>query len=245
MRFLGASIFVVLAAAISDVGAQYTNDTSSRQKLLTGGTVVTYNTTSSSVSVLRNANLLIEGGQIIYVSNQHPNNLRSDAETINMEGKIITPGFVDTHRHGWQTAFRTIGSNTTLVDYFVKYGASGPASTNFTAEDIYVGQLVGIYEAINTGVTSILDFAHHTWSTEKSLAGLQGSVDSGARVWWSYAIQQLSNGFSIDEQFVDLEDIVRNKKDLWDDTNVEIGLAYDRFVDGPSEEVERVLNTAQ
>lgn len=58
-----------------------------------------------------------------------------------MEGKIVSPGFVDTHRHGWQTAYKTLGSNTTLAEYFDRYGEFTQAGTEFTADDIYLGQV--------------------------------------------------------------------------------------------------------
>jgi cytosine/adenosine deaminase-related metal-dependent hydrolase len=29
-----------------------------------------------------------------------------DAEIVDVRGRVVMPGFVDTHRHTWQTAFR-------------------------------------------------------------------------------------------------------------------------------------------
>ncbi|KAL5585714.1 hypothetical protein FOVSG1_013406 [Fusarium oxysporum f. sp. vasinfectum] len=64
-------------------------------------------------------------------------------EEINIAGKIIRPGFVDTHRHSWETAFKTIASNTSLSEYFVRY-SEFPSQDKFTAEDVYIGQLAGL-----------------------------------------------------------------------------------------------------
>ena len=40
---------------------------------------------------------------------------------IDAKGGIVLPGFVDTHRHMWQTAMRAYGADWTLTQYFVWY----------------------------------------------------------------------------------------------------------------------------
>src|SRR5271167_3860582 len=42
-----------------------------------------------------------------------------DARTIDARGGVVMPGFIDTHRHTWQTALRGICSDWTLMDYFL------------------------------------------------------------------------------------------------------------------------------
>lgn len=212
---------------------------------LNGGTVVTYNKASNSVEILRNSSILIQNDRIISIGETPPPGILAQAETLNLEGKIISPGFIDTHRHGWQTAYKTIGSCTSLVEYFVRYSEYGPASKLFTTEDVYTSQLTSLYESLNAGVTSMLDHASHAWSKETSKAGLQASVDSGARVWWSYAIHDLRSNFSIDDQFEDLEKLAKDEEGLLKGSPTTVGLAYDRFDGAPKAEVERALKLAK
>ncbi|KAH7403802.1 amidohydrolase [Cadophora sp. MPI-SDFR-AT-0126] len=212
---------------------------------LRGGTIVTYSRTSDSVEVLRDSSILIQNDRIISIGETPPPEILARAEVINMEGKIISPGFIDTHRHGWQTAYKTLGANTTLVEYFLRYGDLGKASKVFTAEDVYIGQLTSIYESLNAGVTSMLDHASHTWSKETSKAGLQASIDSGARVWWSYVVHDIGATFSIDDQFHNLEELAKDEGGLLKGSATEIGLAYDRFDSAPATEVERALKLAK
>jgi cytosine/adenosine deaminase-related metal-dependent hydrolase len=35
-------------------------------------------------------------------------------------GKILTPGFIDSHKYGWQTVFKTLASHTSVVKYFAR-----------------------------------------------------------------------------------------------------------------------------
>jgi cytosine/adenosine deaminase-related metal-dependent hydrolase len=191
--------------------------------------VISFNRQNETVQVLYNTSVLVTGNTIasIFPASQSAA-LPANTTRIPSQGKIITPGFIDTHHHLWQTAFKTLGSNTSLAEYFFRYGEFTQAQTVFTGNDVYLGQLTGIYESLNAGVTSILDHSHHTWSNETSLAGLQASVDSGARVWWSYAFHDLSNGFTREDQVNDFLYLSQNGP--WrDSATVSLGIAYDNW----------------
>ena len=168
-------------------------------KLLAGGTIIAFDDDTQQLRVIREGSLLIEGDRIKSVSDvAHPSDLPLNVDIIDCANKIITPGFIDTHRHGWQTVFKTLGSNTTLVEYAYRYSAlvSQPL---FTPDDIYISQLAGLYEALNAGVTTTLDHAHSTWTREHSEAGLRASIHSGGRVFFAYDFQNFPD-FSVQDQ---------------------------------------------
>ena len=213
--------------------------------LLKGGTVITFDPESSSVVVHRDSSILVKDDRIVSIGDKIDSEEISEAEVVDVEGKILTPGFVDAHHHLWQTAYRTTVSNTTLMQYTVRNSEYSPITYNFTAEDVYVGQLAGIYESLNAGVTSILDHAHHTWSEETSLAGLRASVDSGARVFWSYAIRDVGDRFPIPNQIEDFAKLAKDSDGIWAKSPVTVGLAYDMFwTVGPSQ-AEDILRLAR
>lgn len=217
---------------------------SANSTLFERGTVISFDNASQSLKVLRNTSVLITGDRIaaIFDSSQDVT-IPSGTERISAEDKIISPGFVDTHRHGWQTAYKTLGSNTTLAEYFLRYGEFTQASTVFSADDVYLGQLVGIYEALNSGVTSILEHAHATFSNDTSAAYLKASMDSGVRMWWCYAFHELSNGFSIAEQVANFKELNQNER--LGESLVEMGMAYDAFASGSSEEIQSIIDLAK
>lgn len=81
----------------------------------------------------------------------------ADADIIDCHMKIISPGFVDTHHHLWQTQLKGRHGNEVLLEYM----ASGNLqSSNYTKEDIYWGQLGGCLESINAGTTAVVDHSH-------------------------------------------------------------------------------------
>jgi len=89
-----------------------------------GGTIIGFDRDKESLQIIRDGSLLIQDDIItgIYETADAPSDLPADTETIDATGHILTPGFIDTHRHGWQTAFKTLGSNTSLAEYFLKFG---------------------------------------------------------------------------------------------------------------------------
>ncbi|KAH6989910.1 amidohydrolase [Ilyonectria destructans] len=201
--------------------------------VLRGGTIVGWNSTTESINVIRNGTLVVTDSYItaVYAAGEEPDNIailsenQTSPEVIDVTDKIITPGFIDTHRHGWQTVYRTLRSNVSLWEYLGRY-SSFSSEGRFTPDDVYISQLTGLYEALNAGVTTMLDHAHHTWSNETSKAGLQASIDSGARVFWAYAFQDLQN-YTIDEQIANFKDIANDA--TFDGTPTTLGIAYDAF----------------
>src|SRR4029077_446750 len=63
------------------------------------------------------ADILVEGDKIAAVGR----NLSADgARTIDATGDIVIPGFIDTHRHTWETSIRTCAPEYTLGVYFAR-----------------------------------------------------------------------------------------------------------------------------
>ncbi|RKK66106.1 hypothetical protein BFJ69_g15694 [Fusarium oxysporum] len=211
--------------------------------LFTGGTIVGYDQSTESLEIIRNGSVLIEDDRVVAL---YPpggySSVPKKTEIIDVAGKIITPGFIDTHRHGWQTAYKTFGSNMSMIEYFFRYQELF-AGAPFSADDVYIGQLAGLYESLNAGVTTTLDHAQHTWSPSTSRAGFRASVDSGARVFWAYAIRPAPN-FTVTQQIADFKAIV-NESDL-DGTATSIGLAYDTWGPDPNmTEVNAIISLAK
>ena len=212
--------------------------------LLQGGTIVAFNHENESLDIRRGSSVLITNDRITSIfpaSDQYP--LPPNTEIVDVRGKIVTPGFVDTHRHGWQTGLKTTCANSSLAEYLFRYSPMSPVGEQYRAEDVYIGQLAGLHEAIYAGVTSTLDHAHSTWSAEKTNAGLQASLDSGVRVWYCYSLNPHQAGFSFAEQVADLKSMADEGR--CKDSCVELGVAFDHFSGSSAQDVKRVLDLAR
>lgn len=206
--------------------------------LLSRGTIIAFNEETEAIEVVRNGSLLISGDRIAGIyDTARPDNLPSDIEIVDCTDKIISPGFVDTHRHGWQTAMKTLSPNTTLPDYLGRYAGHAPALI-YSAEDVYIGQLAGLLEALNAGVTTTLDHAHNTWCKERTNAGLQASVDSGARVYWCHAFSH-HDSYSLTDQIANFKELAKSNSAS---SLTTVGAAYDLWTISSPNDVEAVIS---
>lgn len=120
--------------------------------LITGGCVVTMD---PAVGDLKRGDVLVEDGVVVAVGERVE---AGDAEVIDAADRIVMPGFVDNHRHTWQTGFRGIGADWTFAEYLAAiHGTIRPC---FRPEDVYLGNLLGRLEALSSGVTTMLDWFH-------------------------------------------------------------------------------------
>jgi len=150
----------------------------SERLLLRGGYVLSMD---ERVGELPSGDVLIEDGAIAALDARLE---VADSEVLDVSGHVVLPGFVDTHRHTWQTPFRGVCADWTLEEYF--RGVRMSISPNCSAEDVYAGNLLGALEALDAGVTTILDFSHCNNTPEHADGALQGLWDAGIRAMFAY-----------------------------------------------------------
>lgn len=148
-----------------------------RRTLIKGGRVLTM-TDGDDASV---RDILVEGNRIAAVAAQIT---AADAEVIDASNCIVHPGFVDTHRHVWQTQLRTAATDWSLFDYVAQMRCI--FSTFYEAEDAYLGNLVGALEALNSGITTVVDHCHIVNSPDHAHEAARGLVDAGIRAQFCY-----------------------------------------------------------
>ncbi|CAH0135991.1 MULTISPECIES: amidohydrolase family protein [unclassified Microbacterium] len=125
--------------------------------------------TMDEQGVLEDADVLVIGRDIAAVG--HRLDVPEGTLEIDASGGIVTPGFVDTHRHMWQSALRGYGGDWALSQYFVFYYLNW--GEVFRPEDVYAGNLLSALESVDTGVTTTLDWSHGLRTPEYGEAALQ------------------------------------------------------------------------
>ena len=163
---------------------------SSQRLFIRNGFVVSMD---PEVGEIPNGDVLVEDGVIVEVGRGLE---VGDAEEIDATGMIIMPGFVDTHRHTWQTPVRGVLPSCTLDHYFaVMLGSVGG---HYRPDDVHIGDYAGSLEALNAGITTLLDWSHISNTPDHSDAAIQGLKDAGIRAvyahgmptggeWWSFS----------------------------------------------------------
>jgi 5-methylthioadenosine/S-adenosylhomocysteine deaminase len=141
--------------------------------LIAGGTVLSM---GPAVGDLDRGDVLLEDDVIVEVA-EHID--ASDAVVIDASHRVVMPGFVDTHRHTWQTPFRGVGVDWTFAQYLV--AVHGTLKPHYEPEDVYLGNLLGRLEALHSGMTTMLDWFHCGRTPEHVDAAVQGLRDAPGR----------------------------------------------------------------
>ncbi|WP_416296418.1 amidohydrolase family protein [Paenibacillus illinoisensis] len=131
------------------------------------------------------ADVLIQDSLIAAVQ---PNIEVSDADVVVIDASdmIVMPGLVDTHRHMWESLVKTAGTNWSLPVYLqnLYYGAMG---SKLRPQDSYIGNLLGSLEALNAGVTTVLDWSM-PYSPDHTDGLIRGLQDAGIRAVFAHGV---------------------------------------------------------
>ncbi|WP_113704355.1 amidohydrolase family protein [Nonomuraea lactucae] len=107
-------------------------------------------------------------------------------EVIDASGRIVLPGFVDTHRHTWQAGLRAIEPDMTFGRYFQRVLRElAPA---YRPDDIYACNLAGALECLDAGITTLVDWSHMRPTRERTDAAVRALRDSGVRAVFGYCL---------------------------------------------------------
>jgi cytosine/adenosine deaminase-related metal-dependent hydrolase len=145
--------------------------------LLRGGCVLTVD---PQLGDLATGDVLIEGDAIAGVEPH----IEADAEVIDVSGKIVIPGFIDTHRHTWECAIRGCAPNATLDNYFVE--VLDTFAPVYRPDDVYASNLLGTLECVNAGITTLVDWSHINNTPEHPDAAIRALQEVGIRAQYAY-----------------------------------------------------------
>jgi len=166
---------------MSAVNAEFSGEPadSGRPVVFRGGTVVTMD---DHRTVLHGGDVLVVGERIAAVGQA----LEVPEGTVEIDAAdgIVMPGMVDTHRHMWQTAMRGYGADWTLSQYFVWYYLEN--GTAFRPQDVYAGNLLSAVEAIDSGVTTTVDWSHGLQTIEHADAAADALEEVPGRFVLAY-----------------------------------------------------------
>jgi 5-methylthioadenosine/S-adenosylhomocysteine deaminase len=160
-----------------------------RRYLIRGGAVMSMDPKVGDFPV---ADVLVEGKKILAVG---PNLHAGNASEIDATGRIVMPGFIDTHHHQFETALRSFLADGVLIN-----DGSGSASGNTTyyeyilltfapvyrPQDVYINELFGGLSQLDDGVTTVHDVSQIHHSPQHSDAAIQALFDTGRRAAFGY-----------------------------------------------------------
>ncbi|MBR9762825.1 MAG: amidohydrolase family protein [Rhodobacteraceae bacterium] len=158
-----------------------------RRILIRGGVVLSMD---DAVGNFATGDVLIEGGRIVEVAARIE---APDAAVIEAAGKIVMPGFIDTHHHQFETALRSQLAHGILVNDGRPVNATNYYETIlqqfslvYRPEDVYINELFAGIAQLDAGVTTVMDVSQIHHSPEHSDAAIEGLADAGRRAVFGY-----------------------------------------------------------
>jgi 5-methylthioadenosine/S-adenosylhomocysteine deaminase len=146
------------------------------------------------------ADVVVEGTKIVAVGPGAGDGV--GGQVIDATGRIVIPGFIDTHHHQFETSLRSFLADGVLInDGDSAPGPNGsPGEGNYAyyeqvllgfapiyrPQDVYINELFGALSQLDDGVTTVHDVSqiHHT--PAHSDAAVQALFDSGKRAAFGY-----------------------------------------------------------
>ncbi|MCD8249828.1 MAG: amidohydrolase [Lachnospiraceae bacterium] len=125
--------------------------------LLKNAVIVTVN---KEREIIYDGAMAVDGGRIVAVGKtqdvlaQHPQADR----VMDLDGKVLFPGFINTHNHLFQTLLKGLGDDMVLSDWLRTM--TFPAAQYLEPEDCYYGAMLGCMEGIHSGMTTQLDYMY-------------------------------------------------------------------------------------
>ena len=136
---------------------------------------------AGDLGVLEHADILLACDRIQHIG---PRLHGGGAHVVDATGKIVLPGFVDTHNHLWQSLIRGCATYGDL-NRWLAVCTLPLFGFNFSAADAYAGVRLSTLDLIRTGVTTTVE-----WAPAFTPGFVRGSIhalsDSGLRFVFAY-----------------------------------------------------------
>lgn len=158
-----------------------------RRIVIRGATILTMD---PAIGDFATGDILVEGRSIVAVGKSLD---VGSAEEVDARGMIVTPGFIDTHHHQFETALRSFLADGILLPDGKPHGEINyynyiieRFAPVYTPDDIYISILAGSLSQLDAGVTSVLDVSQVHFTPECTDAVAQALQDCGRRSAMGY-----------------------------------------------------------
>lgn len=146
------------------------------QSVIRNATVYTVN---SADDVLPRANIVVRDGKIFRICVGDVPGLTDRGTIIDATGKVVFPGFVNTHIHIFQSLLKGLGADHRLIEWLNL--SALPYGERMGPDLQYAAARLASMEAIQSGCTTLCESFYTTQDDELAHAVIRGMGESGIR----------------------------------------------------------------
>jgi cytosine/adenosine deaminase-related metal-dependent hydrolase len=183
--FFGLAVSALAAAAarpsVAAAAKPPTRIAPARRTLIRGADIITMDPTLGEIF---GGDVLFDGGKIVAVGKGLA---AGGAEVIDARGMILMPGMIDGHRHLWEGMDNgVIAKISKSINNYNEYKLR--TMVCYTPEDAWLAQYASAIQAIDSGITSLVDYCHIFHTAELAEQAARGLIDSGMAGTFCYQI---------------------------------------------------------
>lgn len=161
--------------------------------------------------ILYDGAMAVRDGRIVEVGESRELERKYEAKhRQDCSGKILFPGFINTHNHLFQTLLKGLGDDMILKDWLATM--TFPAAGHLTPEDCYDAAMLGIIEGIHSGMTTETDYMYPHPQEGLSDGILKAYSDLGIRGIFGRGCMNTGTDFGVVPEIMQTRDEV--EKDL-------------------------------
>ncbi|HEX8800045.1 MAG TPA: amidohydrolase family protein, partial [Terriglobales bacterium] len=164
----------IVAAALVLSGSLYGQNMKTKVDLVVTGTIVTMN---ASRAIYQHGAVVVRGDSIVAVGSEAEiQGLYEARKTINAQGKLVLPGFINGHTHVPMSLFRGLHADDVTLDYWLQKYIFPAEAKNVNEEFVRWGTRLALAEQIRAGVTTYADmyYFEDAVAEETKAAGMRG-----------------------------------------------------------------------
>lgn len=157
-------------------------------------------------------NKIVAVGPSEEVLSKYPNGKKE----IDAKGKVIFPGFVNTHNHLFQTLLKGLGDDMVLKDWLATM--TFPAAKYITREDTYYAAMQGCIEGLRSGITTMVDYMYPHNTEELSDGIIDAFKELGIRGILGRGCMNTGSQFGVPEGIMqDVETVEKDVRRLFEE----------------------------
>ena len=163
-------------------------------------------TNDAQKSVIANGVLGVKNHEICFIGNTDEIDLVYDAKRIiDAKGKVVYPGFINTHIHIFQSFLKGLGADHELIEWLNL--SALPYGEKMTPYQQYLAAQLASMEAIKTGCTTLAEFFYTNQSSELAHSVIEGMASVGIRSVFIRTFQDTGEDYGMPKCFIEPVDI--------------------------------------